>query len=123
MKANNKSILGLLNRAKIYGLPEEKLREILLRDKNCIFCGIKMKTHVSSIGTPRDKKTIEHFSNKAEWGEAVDVGICCGSCNSSKSNKKIFDWFKTKYCLERNINERTVAEPVKDYIKNNSKKS
>lgn len=27
------------------------------------------------------------------------------------------NWFKTPYCTERNINEETVAEPVKEYVR------
>lgn len=121
MKTSN-NIPGLLKRAKLYGLPEQKLKEIVERDKYCVYCGVKMKMHDSSIGTPRDKMTIEHFSNKAPWGESVHVGMCCGSCNSSKGSKTMFGWFKTQYCLDRNINEKTVAGPVKKFITTMKKK-
>lgn len=117
MKKDIKNISGLLVRAKFWRVPEEVLKKILIRDKNCVYCHIKTKIHQSSIGTPKDKKTIEHFSEKYVHSPLeADVGICCGSCNSSKGNKKLSTWFKTKYCLNNNINEKTVARPVKDYI-------
>lgn len=123
MKKDLENISALLVRARIYGIPKERLKEIVARDKFCVYCHIKMKRHLSSIGTPKDKATIEHFSNKAFIGESKNIGMCCGRCNSSRSNKKLFDWFKTPYCLERNINEKTVAKPIKDYIKRMGKKS
>ncbi|KKR69528.1 MAG: hypothetical protein UU12_C0044G0006 [Candidatus Woesebacteria bacterium GW2011_GWA2_40_7b] len=44
------------------------------------------------------------------------VAICCESCNSSRRDKKIWGWFEKKYCKNKNINEKTVAEPVKKYL-------
>lgn len=68
-------------------------------------------------GTPADKATIEHLSNDGPFNEKSNIAICCGSCNASRGVKELFDWFKTAYCVERNINEETVAEPVKEYIR------
>ena len=110
------NISGLIKRARIYGLSEKKLRKIIVRDKTCLYCHKKMKRYVSTIGTPSDKATIEHFSNKAQPGESVNVGMCCGSCNSSRSDSGLSKWFKSKYCIERDINEKTIAKPVRDYF-------
>jgi hypothetical protein len=83
-----------------------------------------MKRHPFVIGTPKDKATIEHFSDVGEYNaKENEVGICCGECNRRRGNKKLLDWFKTKYCLDRNINEKNVAKPIKEYIKKNGKKS
>jgi len=111
-----KNIENLLKRAKYWGVPEKVSRKIIERDDVCIYCHQKM-TYGTSIGTPKNKATIEHFSDDPDWYEEVDVGICCGSCNSSKGNKKLSAWFKTVYCSDNDINEKTVAKPVKDYIK------
>jgi len=116
------NIDNLLKRAKHWGVPEKVLGKIWKRDKICIYCRKKM-IYGPSVGTPRNKATIEHFSDNAKWDEKVDVGICCGSCNSSKGNKKLSAWFKTAYCLDKKINEKTVAKPVKDYIKKMGKRS
>lgn len=111
-----KNIEKLLKRAAHWGVPPEVLRKIVGRDEVCIYCHKKM-SYGSSVGTPKDKATIEHFSDNPDWYEEVDVGICCGSCNSSKGNKKLSVWFKAAYCIERSINEKTVAKPVKAYLK------
>lgn len=52
-----------------------------------------------------------------------EVVICCGSCNSSRGIKKIRDWFRTKYCIDKNINENTVADPVRKYLNRRKEKS
>lgn len=123
MNSGKENISGLIKRGKYYGISEDVIKKILKRDKVCVYCSQKMKLHVSSIGTPRDKKTIEHFNEKYVYAAKEDgVGICCGSCNSSRSDSGLSKWFKTQYCIDRNINEKTVAEPVKKFITNNKKK-
>lgn len=119
-----KNIENLLKRAKLYGISKEVLEKIIERDKVCIYCRKEMKRCASVIGTPKNKATIEHFSDVGELGAGVEeVGICCGSCNSSRGNKKLFSWFKKDYCIKNNINEKKVAKPIKNYIKKMGKKS
>lgn len=100
-----------------YGIPEKDEQEIRARDKNCVYCHKAMKEYASTKGTPGDKATIEHLSNDGPSDQKYNAAICCGSCNSSRSNKELLVWFKAPYCIERNINEETVAEPVKEYIR------
>jgi len=74
----------------------------------------------------RDSSTIEHlnFDGPFHWSDGLqadDIVICCGSCNSSHGLKKLAEWFKTQYCIEKNINAETVAEPVKSYLGRRSK--
>jgi len=64
-----------------------------------------------------DWATIEHLNNLPPWDNANTVAICCGSCNSSRGAKKIAHWFKTRYCIDKNINEKTVAKPVQEYLR------
>lgn len=110
-----------------YGIPEEELDEIFRRDMDCVYCHKKMV----KVGNPKystDRATIEHLNHLPDWdsvrsfvseGKSIKsiIAICCASCNSSRSDKKISDWFNTQYCIERNINFNTVAEPVRKYIK------
>ena len=103
--------------ANKYGLSEKDELEIRARDKTCVFCHRTMKDYIKTKGTPGDKATIEHLNNDGPFDQKWNVVICCGSCNASKSNKELSAWFKTRYCIERNINEETVAEPVKEYIR------
>jgi hypothetical protein len=67
-------------------------------------------------GLRNDWCTIEHLNYLPPWNNSATVVICCWSCNSSRGNKKLLDWFKTPYCQRNNINEKTVAEPVKKYL-------
>lgn len=104
-----------------FGIPEEKLNKIRLRDKNCVYCGklmIKPK-----LGYRRSQwATIEHFNYNGPfyWKDGLkleDIAICHQSCNASRGRKKLMDWFKSDFCKARNINERTVATPVKKYLR------
>jgi 5-methylcytosine-specific restriction endonuclease McrA len=104
-----------------YGIPESELEKIRARDKKCVYCGKQMidpydpKNHA-------DSATIEHLSpiRPFYWHEGMKIDnivICCGACNSSRSSMRILHWFKTGYCKNHNINEKTVARPVKEYLK------
>ncbi len=100
-----------------YGLSEEKLNKIRKRDKNCVYCHKKMSDPV--LGKDRKNwATIEHLNHLPPWDNISIVAICCGSCNSSRGKKRLTDWFKSKYCIENNINYNTIAKPVREYIKN-----
>lgn len=104
------------NKYNKYGIPSENLKNIRERDKCCVYCH-KIMTEPSCGGWRGDWATIEHLNYLPPWNNPNTVAICCGSCNSSRGIKKLSDWFKSSYCLERNINEKTVAKPVQEYIK------
>jgi len=104
-----------------YGLSEDKLNEIRVRDKVCVYCHKKM-IEPNNNGSRKDWATIEHLNHLPPWDNPFTVAICCGSCNSSRGNKKLLDWFEILYCIEKNINYNTVAQPVKDYIENHENK-
>ncbi len=103
-----------------FGIPEKELSKIYKRDKNCAYCHKKLKYPYD----PKDRNnsaTIEHlnFDGPFYWNKGLkieDIVICCGQCNSSRGIKKLSDWFKADYCQKKNINEKTVSEPVKKYI-------
>jgi len=66
--------------------------------------------------------TIEHLNCDGPfyWSDGLqpeDIVICCGSCNSSRGAKKLTEWFTTRYCIEKNINAKTVAAPVRTYLR------
>jgi len=99
-----------------YGLPSGKLNEIFNRDKKCVYCKKKMISH--EPGSKRaDWYTIEHLNYMPPWNNPATVVICCWSCNSSRGNKKIVNWFSTEYCRSRNIGIETVSITVEDYIR------
>ena len=99
-----------------YGIPEEDEKEIRVRDKTCVYCHKTMKVF-GTKGSRRDSATIEHLNNDGPFDKKYNLAICCSSCNSSRGDKDLLAWFKTSYCIERNINKDTVAKPVKEYIK------
>jgi hypothetical protein len=107
-------------------IPEEVERHIRHRDKLCVYCRKKMISPCDKNNLC-DSATIEHFKegplNREKPFIEKDVGICCWSCNSSRREKTLFNWFETKYCRDRKtpINEQTVAEVVKNYIARNEK--
>jgi hypothetical protein len=103
-----------------YGLLDKDVDEIRARDKNCVYCH-KIMIYPCVGDNRRDWATIEHLNYLPPWNNPKTVAICCGSCNSSRSNKKLRDWFKMPYCVERNINESTIAIPVKEYLRENER--
>jgi hypothetical protein len=98
-----------------YGLSESELEKIKVRDPNCVYCKKVLLEHIAH--NPRSNwRTIEHLNYLPPWSNPKTVVMCCWSCNSSRGNKKLRSWFKTKYCLERNISDNTVPVVVKQYI-------
>ena len=107
-----------------FGIPEIELKKIRSRDKKCVYCH-KLMIYPYIHKNHNDSATIEHLNDEEPfyWKEGLqisDITICCGECNSSRNDKTLLDWFNTKYCIDKNINENTVAEPVKKYL--NSKR-
>ena len=91
--------------------PDWLKKKVMNRDKLCVYCHVKLK---ESPG--KDRATLEHIENRPnveEW----NIAMCCNSCNASKSRKRLLDWFESPYCKEKNINKETVADIIKDYIK------
>jgi len=84
-----------------------------------------MTAHPETRGgrqTRVNQATIEHLNldgpfDTSEGLKVEDVVICCCACNSSRGTKRLLDWFKSDYCVSRHINEDTVAEPVKKYLR------
>lgn len=101
--------------ANKYGISKKDEEEVRARDKNCVYCHKKMT--LPRKGTKQGNwATIEHMNDKAPWNDPKTISICCGSCNSSR-RMGFKKWFKTRYCLDRGINEKTVAKPVRDYMR------
>jgi 5-methylcytosine-specific restriction endonuclease McrA len=94
-----------------YGISKEDEAEIRARDKTCVYCHRTMKQTMRTDGA-----TIEHFSNR-NFDKKWNVAICCRGCNSSRGAKDLLAWFRSLYCIEKNINKETVARPVKEYLR------
>jgi hypothetical protein len=112
------NISNILKRARKYGITEDVLLRILKRDKTCIYCHRKMKWHKHVLGTPNDKKTIEHFNHIYQYAaKEMEVGICCGECNRMRRDYPLNIWLGSQYCRNKKINQRTVAKPIRLYLK------
>lgn len=95
-----------------WGIPPELESVVLIRDKKCVYC------HCSF--SKKERKTIaswEHIINDVKITTFENIARCCVGCNASKSTKSLKEWFSSKYCIERNINQDTAAEVVKAHIK------
>jgi hypothetical protein len=107
-----------------FRIPPEVMQFLKTRDKVCAYCKRKMQEHGSVIGELKNRATIEHLNRVGpfHWIDGVtgvkkrDLVIACQSCNSSRGVKKLKDWFRSQYCIERNINEKTVTKPIKEYL-------
>jgi hypothetical protein len=99
-----------------YGLPDAELETIRARDQACVYCHTVM-TPYGSESPSTGWATIEHMNHLPPWDDPTTVAICCSACNSSRGAKLLPDWFETDYCRSRGIDESTVAEPVRDFIR------
>jgi hypothetical protein len=99
-----------------YGLPEAEVERVKRRDTACVYCHKKMVTPCAEAKR-EDWATIEHLNHLPPWNNPETIAICCQSCNASRGNKTILQWFQSEYCIQRDISAETVAKPVLDYIK------
>jgi hypothetical protein len=95
------------------------------RDKVCIYCSKQMR---NGKDAPRaDWATVEHLNHRSDWDsvgnyikEGKDVteivGMCCWSCNASRGALPLPEWFEKQYCIDRNINLKTVAPVVRQFL-------
>lgn len=103
--------------ANLYGIPIDVEERLRARDTSCVYCRRQFSTE-ERRGWP----TIEHLSEKPpfHWGQGLKedgLAICCWSCNSSRGQKTLRDWFRTRFCQERSIGPDTVAAPVQRFLR------
>lgn len=109
-----------------FGISPKDEEELRARDKTCVYCRKVMKTsaEIKAVkGKLVDQATIEHLNFNGPFYVSdglrrEDLVLCCRACNSSRGKRRLLDWFKSDYCVYRNINEDTVAEPVTRYLRN-----
>jgi hypothetical protein len=93
-------------------IPDLVMEKVMGRDKVCVYCSHPFGDTRCSMAT------WEHINNDTRDVEQWNIALCCGSCNYSRNDNKLTDWFKTApRCLEKNINRERVADVIKDYIK------
>jgi 5-methylcytosine-specific restriction endonuclease McrA len=108
-----------MNRWSIPSWLEEEVRE---RDKDCVYCGVKMFEKIPQGGSRRNVATWEHIINDVTIITRENIARCCTACNSSKGAKDLGDWLQSHYCRIHGITENTVAEVVKEALNTAKKK-
>ena len=96
-----------------WNIPDEMEKEIIIRDKNCVYCGIKMVEKVPRGESRKNAATWEHIINDETIITKENIARCCSACNSSKGTKKLSDWINSEYCKNNKINNNTVAPVIK----------
>jgi len=115
-----------------FQIPPDVEAETKKRDKDCVYCHepLKSKAELKALGIGyKTERTLEHLCHLKPFywkgkpgkpGGLTKAGIayCCRSCNSSRRDKPLMEWFTGEYCDVKKINEHSVAASVKEFIKN-----
>lgn len=99
-----------------WNIPEQLEKEIIQRDKVCVYCGV---TFGSSKKSRKTQASWEHIINDAKIITKKNIVRCCVGCNASKGTKKLSDWINSNYCKNKDISFDTVADVVKDALNKN----
>jgi len=99
-----------------WNIAEDLEKEILERDKVCIYCGVNFG---SSKNSRKTQASWEHIINDARIITRENIARCCVGCNASKGTKKLSDWINSRYCKEKDINKDSVAQIVRDALNKN----
>ena len=93
-----------------WGIPKWLEEEIKVRDKACIYCGVKFLKLTSIKGSRKAIATWEHIINDASIITRGNIARCCAACNSSKGTKSLSEWIQSDYCKKNGINKYTIAD-------------
>lgn len=89
-----------------WNIPEHLEKEVITRDKRCIYCGIEFDL----CGTRKSKASWEHITNDERIITRENIALCCMPCNSSKGAKLLSDWINSSYCKNKNISYDSMSE-------------
>ncbi len=115
----SQSLWGFFAMKSRYGIDGSILADLRLRDQNCVYCHVAMpdkKNRTNSLHFA----TIEHLYPPGN--DPRFVCWCCNGCNI-RHKKPLRDWFKSPYCIERGINEHTVAPIIQEFLASGLKES
>jgi len=94
-----------------WNIPVELEREVLARDRACVYCGIGFALLPATRGA---RPSGEHIVNDAQIVTRQNIARCCVSCNASKGTKELRRWLASSYCRRKGISESTVARVVQE---------
>jgi len=101
--------------ANNWNIPDWLEKEVLERDKVCVYCDSKFTPVKVS---KKSAASWEHIINDAIVISRENIALCCCGCNASNGQKQLSVWPKTKYCKERGISPESVAPIIKQAIAN-----
>lgn len=96
-----------------WNIPKWLEDEVIDRDKNCVYCGVKFNFISQSY---KIKPSWEHIINDAKIISHQNIVRCCIPCNSSKGVKLLSDRFNNNFCKKKNININIVAKVVREAL-------
>ncbi len=101
--------------ANRWGIPKDVEDYVKQRDTKCVYCGVEFSEKNKSR---KSKPSWEHIINDIRINGIDNITLCCMSCNASKGAKLLEDWLQSDYCKKKNITIESVANIVKEAIKN-----
>jgi hypothetical protein len=96
-----------------WSIPVELEREILARDRACVYCGTAFALSPTTRGA---LPSWEHIVNDAQIITRQNIARCCVSCNASKGTKELRRWLSSSYCKRKGISESSVASVVRETL-------
>jgi len=105
-----------------FQIPREVEGRLRREFRTCAYCGRRFRSPVGLRGTCGTKATIEHLNRHGpfHWSEGLreeHLVRVWGRCNSSRSTKRLAEWFASPYCTSRRIGPTTVVERVRQYLR------
>jgi len=96
-----------------WNIPDWLEKEVLQRDKICVYCGVEFSIKNKSC---KKTPTWEHIVNDIKIITRENIARCCFSCNASKGAKELSIWLDSPYCKNKDINKDNVAKVVKEAL-------
>ena len=98
-----------------WNIPAWLEKEVRERDKKCIYCGASFTLPKEDV---KRSASWEHIVNDAKIITRENIALCCRGCNASKGQKRLSAWLQSKYCVERDISQESIAPIAKQAILN-----
>jgi 5-methylcytosine-specific restriction endonuclease McrA len=95
-----------------WNIPDALEKEVRVRDKCCVYCGVLFDKKVK-----KNSPTWEHIINDARIVTRENIALCCCGCNASKGAKLLERWMSSSYCSNKNITVKTVAPVIKKALR------
>jgi hypothetical protein len=114
MKATYGIPSKVLKNATKYDIPGRVVKYVTQRDKCCVYCKLRFR-----IAT-RGRSNLASWEHMDEYSlrhpKVWNITLCCGSCNASRGQKRLMEWFDSDYCKEKKITKQTVARVIQRYL-------